>query len=407
LILIAAWSVLIMSPDPTSFRRRLVPFVVALGACAMKLFAVPAMVATGFYAVLASPEPRLDSYVRRSLVCLGIAAAIVGPFIVANVVASGCPAYPSPIGCLDVPWSVGASRAAEYATYVRDVARWERRGETSVGASFGWIVPWVLAHPVITFLAVVSAVLGVYQLRRVRTARAGRHVAIGIDGVRAVVAFAVLGVAFAAWQAPAPRFLYAFVTIVPALVFASRLHSRSSARSTSASTTRSGVAFVVTGVVVGLAYAVASQKLNVRSAIQSQARLAPVSRADLLLPAAPQVPRRLFRWRLNDVDLFTPVPRPIADTLAYHSVIGTNTAFEKCSTAPLPCTPYLPDQNIRLRRPRAGLAGGFIRAAEPSLAGRVASCVGEFNWTSAAGMLSPKTVVAADRTGRCGDSDVR
>jgi hypothetical protein len=67
----------------------------------------------------------------------------------------------------------------------------------------------------------------------------------------------------------------------------------------------------------------------------------------------------------------------------------------------------LPDQNIRLRRPRAGLAGGFIRAAEPSLAGRVASCVGEFNWTSAAGMLSPKTVVAADRTGRCGDSEVR
>ena len=167
LILIAAWAVLIVSRDPTSFRRRLLPFVVALGACSMKLFGLPAVVATGCYAVLAAPhEGTGRPYVRRTLVCAGLAAIIAGPFIVANIVASGCPAYPSPVGCLDVPWSVGASRAADYAAYVRDVARWNIRGEPSTGASISWIVSWILKHPLISLLAVLSPVLVTRQLRR-------------------------------------------------------------------------------------------------------------------------------------------------------------------------------------------------------------------------------------------------
>jgi hypothetical protein len=409
LILVAAWSLLIVSPDPTSFRRRLVPFVVTLGACSMKLFAVPAVLATGFYAVLAAAgEGDASVYVRRAFVCLGLASVIVGPFIAANLVASGCPAYPSPVGCLDAPWAVGSSRAAEYVVYVRDVARWERRGETSVGASLGWIGPWVLAHPVITLLAVASGVLAVSQLRRVAMLRDGRHAPIGIYGIRAVVAFALLGTMFAAWQAPAPRFLYAFVTIVPALVLAFTIHSRTTAHTPRPlASGRGGVAFALTGVVVGLVYAVASQKLNVRSALASGARLAPVSRADLLLPAAPALPVRLFRWRVNDVDLFTPDPRPIADTLGYQSVIGSNTAFEKCSTSPLPCTPYLPDRNIRLRRPERGLAAGFVRAPEQSLSRRVANCVEEVRWTPVTGATSLGVAATGERPGQCGDSDAR
>ena len=405
LILVAAWSLLVVSPDPTTFRRRLVPFVLTLGACSMKLFAVPAVLATGLYAVFAAPGERgAPIFVRRAVVCLGLATVIVGPFIAANLVASGCPAYPSPIGCLEAPWAVGASRAADYVIYVRDVARWERRGGTSVGASFGWIGPWVLAHPVITLLAIATGVLAVSQLRRVSTLRHDRRAPIGIDGIRAVVAFALLGTMFAVWQAPAPRFLYAFVIIVPALVIAFHVHSRTATRTPRPpGIRRGGVAFVLTGVTVGLVYAVASQKLNIRSAVASGARIAPVNRADLLLPAAPARPLRLFRWRVNDVDLFTPVPRPIADTLGYHSVIGSNTAFEKCSTSPLPCTPYLPDQNIRLRNPHKGLAAGFVRVSEQSLSRRLASCVEEVRGTPLAGATS----LTAARPGDCGESDPR
>ena len=405
LIVVAAWSVLVVAPDATSFRRRLVPFVLALGACAMKLFALPAMLSTGIYALVAAPERPLAAVVRRAVLCLCVAAAIAGPYMVANLTASGCPAYPSSIGCLDAAWSVGNARAAEYATYVRDVARWERRGETSVGASFGWVVPWVLAHPLIAFLAVLSVGLGVMQLARVTAAHAGRQ---RLDGVRAVVAFAILGVGFAAWLAPAPRFLYAFVTIVPALALSVSLQSRTSPVSPITTRSRSGgLAFVMTSVGVGLVYAVASQKVNVRSALTNHAPLVSLTAADLLIPAAPEAPARLFRWRVNDVDLLTPVPRPIADTLGYRSVIGWNTALEKCSTAPLPCTPYLPDQNIRLRRPASGLAGGFVRAQEPSLAGRVARCVGELTRTADGRPMSLRTPESAELAGRCGDGAAR
>jgi len=403
LILIAAWSVLIVSPAPTLFTRRLVPFVMALGACSMKLFAVPAVIATGAYAVLASPgNPDVRVYVRRLLVCAALAVAIVGPFVAANLVASGCPAYPSPLACLDAPWSVGASRAADYAAYVRDVARWQRRGETSVGASIGWIGPWIIDHPLITLLVVSSLPLGIHLLRRVALTRVEQPPPLGVDGVRAVSAFALLGATFAAWQAPAPRFLYSFVIIVPALALALTMHSRARMRiAVRISGDRPGLAFVAACAVVGFVYALASQKLNLRSALSRGASAAPIARADLLMPEPPELPARLFRWRVNDVDVFTPVPRPVADTLGYHSAIGFNSSLEKCSTAPLPCTPYLPGNDVRLRQPARGISGGFVREPRADLARGTAHCVGELILTAALSS-SFKSVLVTDRE-RCGD----
>ena len=404
LILIAAWAVLIVSPDPTWFRRRLVPFIVALGACSMKLFGLPAVLATGCYAVLAAPrEGPGRPYVRRVLVCAGLSVVIAGPFIAANIVTSGCPAYPSPIGCLDVPWSVGAPLAADYAAYVREVARWDIRGETSAGGSISWIVAWILKHPVISLLALLSPVLVIRQLRRMARANGDGQAPVRVSGVRAVGAFALLGVAFAAWQAPAPRFLYAFVTIVPALSIALVMQSRTTAvRAGDTSRLRAGRAFVAASVVVGLMYALASQKLNVRSMLVSGGRVSPFTLTDLVWPAPPELPSRLFRWRVNDIDVLTAVPRPIADTLDYHSAIGLNTSFEKCSTAPLPCTPYLPGIDVRLRRPERGLSGGFVRDQHPDLARRPASCVGEMELTTSFRLPPAQAARVADHS-RCGD----
>ena len=406
LILVAAWSVLIVSPDPTSFRRRLVPFLVAVGACSMKLFGVPAVLATGCYAVFAAPQEEPGRpYVRRAVVCAGLATLIASPFIVANLVASGCPAYPSTIGCVDVPWSVGASRAADYAAYVREVARWDIRGETSAGASISWIVSWLLKHPLISLLALLSPVLVMRQIRQMAGVDGGAQAPVRVSGVRAVGGFALLGVAFAAWQAPAPRFLYAFVTIVPALSLALALQSRTARLPTRHGTPRhAGLAFVTASIVIGFLYALASQKLNVRSAVVNGARVSPVALTELVWPAAPELPARLFRWRVNDFDVLTAVPRPIADTLDYHSAIGLNTSFEKCSTAPLPCTPYLPSADVRLRRPERGLSGGFVRDQRPELAGRTATCVGELDLTTSFRLPTTQVAPVTDHS-RCGDGD--
>jgi len=324
----------------------------------------------------------------------------VGPFIAANLVASGCPAFPSPIACLDAPWSIGISRAADYASYVRDVARWQRRGELP-SASMGWIGPWISDHPWITLVAVSCFPLAIHLLRRVAALRGEGQPRVGIDGARTVVAFALLGAVFAAWQAPAPRFLYAYVIAVPVLAVALGLHARPADARGSARFARHGtLAFVATSVAVGAAYAVASQKLNLRSALARGASLISITPADLLIPAAPALPPRLFRWRVNDVDVLTPVPRPVADTLDYRSTVILNSPLEKCSTAPLPCTPYLP-KDVRLRRPARGVGGGFVRERRPELAGGSAVCVGEM---SPADALTPsREFVPIPGHVRCGD----
>ena len=401
LILVAAWAVLVVSPAPASFARRLIPFVIALGACSMKLFAVPAVVVTGAYAVLTSPrEGGAGLYLRRVLICAALAASIVGPFIAANIVASGCPAFPSPIGCVDAPWSVGASRAADYAAYVRDVARWQRRGAVPTD-SIGWTGPWIIDHPWIALVAMICLPLGIHVLRRVAALR-GEQPRASVDGVSAVAAFSMLGAAFAAWQAPAPRFLYAFVLAMPALALSIAMQSRARNTLSGPEFTRYGaLAFVVTSLVVGGAYAVASQKLNLRSALEHGAPFVAVTSADLLLPTAPALPLRLFRWRVNDVEVLTPVPQPIADTLDYRSVIVLNSPLEKCSGAPIPCTPYLPRRGVRLRRPSTGIAGGFVLDQRPSVAGRALTCVGEVD-LAAPILPGPETPRPSNHS-RCGD----
>jgi hypothetical protein len=104
---------------------------------------------------------------------------------------------------------------------------------------------------------------------------------------------------------------------------------------------------------------------------------------------------------VNDVDVLTPVPRPVADTLGYHSAIAFNSSLEKCSTAPLPCTPYLPGSEVRLRRPARGLAGGFVREPRPDLVGGTASCLGEI--TLAGPPSRSREFVPTSDHMRCGD----
>jgi len=419
LIVVAAWSLLVVSPmgsgeaavateDQARSRGSLaspafVPFVMALGACAMKLFALPAAVATGLYALATrTPGDQHPRYVRRALLCLLLSGLIVGPVAAANIVASGCPAFPSPIACIDAPWSVGAAHAADYSSYVRDVARWERRGETSVGASLGWIAPWVLAHPLVAAAALLSPLLAWWLWRRV-VSRSVSAAILDRRAFAALAALALLGIAFAGWFAPAPRFLYAFVAVIPSWALGAWLHSRltpSRQATATANARRAGAAFVAASAVVGFTYALASQKLNVWSAVASGAPLIPVTTSDLVVPRAPEAPARLFHWRVNDVDVMTPVPRPVADTLGYHSVIPFNASFEKCSTATLPCTPYLPNGDVTLRHPAIGLSGGFIRAERPDLAGRIASCLGELS--GAESSAPPLKRADATDASRCG-----
>jgi hypothetical protein len=383
LIVVVAWSLLIVprAGRPTTahgWRRwlgpRLIPFIIAVGASTMKLFALPAAaVAAVFYVFARADDRGARDAATRAAICAALGLVLLAPFLAANVAASGCPVFPAPIGCLTTSWSVGVARAGDYTDYIRDVARWVSRNSMAGASRVPWVGHWIAQHPVVTTLSLLSPLLA--PLLLVRGARR--------DGLRSALLLAVWGIAFAAWQAPAPRFLYAFVIVVPALAlmgpFASAKLALLAPGSDAIAARRAAAGFLSSAVVGSLAYAVASQKLNVWSAINGRALLEPNVPAELVVPAAAPQPLRLYHWRVNDVDVLTPVPRPIADTLGYRSSIDGDIGFEKCSTAPLPCTPYLPSPDVHLRVPSLGLRGGFVRQPSTGLefSATAIHCLGE------------------------------
>jgi hypothetical protein len=321
---------------------------------------------------------------------------ILAPFLAANVAASGCPLFPSRIGCTALPWSIGATQAANYAHYIRNVAQWESRRSVSSAAELPWIGAWIAAHPLMATLAALAVPLALALLRGPRR-----------DGVRSALLLAVLGLAFAGWQAPAPRFLFAFVLIAPALAVAyplSALNRTSLAHGASDETAsrRAAAGFVAATLVVGFGYAIASQKLNVRSAVVRHAALFNAGSGELVMPAEPTSPARLYVWRVNDIELLTPVPKPIADTLNFNSAIDDNTAYEECSTAPLPCTPYVRSVAARLRTPERGVSGGFVRLQANVVVDSGAQCIGELSPPVLASVLANAAAGPATRPHECG-----
>ena len=380
LIAMVAWSMLIVPRVGASARAsrhainpRLVPFTLGVGAAVMKLFALPAAAAAAIFYTLGSADAAtIRNASRRLAVCVVVGFAILSPFLAANVVASGCPVFPSPIACVDVGWSVGTHEAADYSEYIRNVARFQSRHSFVDAAKLPWIGHWVAKSPIVASLIVLSPIVVAVLLRGPRR-----------DGVRSALLVAMMGVGFTLWQAPAPRFLYTYVVIGPALLAAwwvtSSGHAGTSHWVSEAGLARmrlSGtIAFVSYAVLASAYYALASQKLNLKSFITGAGRLVVVHRSEVFLPAAAEMPPRLYQWRVNDIDLFTPVPRPVADTLSYRSTIDADAGLEKCSIAPLPCTPYLPGRTVRLRVPTRGIRGGFV-VADTQPAGEPPRCVG-------------------------------
>jgi hypothetical protein len=417
LIIVVAWSMLVVPHDGEVARRRpwargldprLVPFILGVGAAAMKLFALPAAVAGMLFYALGRGVDRDTRYAAlRLATCIGVGSLLFAPFLAASVVASGCPLFPSPIACLDVPWSVGAAPAADYAVYIRDVARFESRRDFSGAAELPWIGPWIAAHPLVTGLVVIAPLLAVVLLRGPRR-----------DGVRSALLLAMLGIALAAWQAPAPRFFYAFAIIAPAIAAADWLGARSQALRRGAAALGSGplgpsragaTGFVAFAALAAGAYALASQKLNLLSSLKGDRPALVLNRQDLLIPRAPEGPARLYRWRVNDVDVFTPVPRPVVDTLSYRSVVDADAGLEKCSTAPLPCTPYLPPGDLHLRVPARGFGGGFARDHQATRLSAVSSrrCLGDIVAPFAAARGAVADPAAAETADRCGEATPR
>ncbi|MCW6036945.1 hypothetical protein K4A83_11815 [Spirulina subsalsa FACHB-351] len=81
----------------------------------------------------------------------------------------------------------------------------------------------------------------------------------------------------------------------------------------------------------------------------------------ILPPALTSVPpEQLIIRTVNDLEYTTMNPDYLSER-----EIGFWSTPDQCWATPLPCTPFLTHDDIKLRDPKQGIGGGFIRNDQP------------------------------------------
>lgn len=362
LTLLVGWLMLLSDRDENSSQTRvsLSPIVVLLVAvCTMSLkpSAAPIVAVAGLFYLFQSSSP----WVAR-LGYAVLAGLIAVPVIAANLTSSGCPVYPNPAFCMDVPWGVGKAAARVITNDIGDWGRW-RDVPTASGAmpSGSWIMSWISQPDKLVLISFCGVCLIGFVLAR--GWRGGRSVLW-------VLGLALFGTAFLLMNAPNPRFGIGYFALYPALLLAAigpvlvntvpgKL--RSPRRESAALI----YALVIIAALVGVHGAIREVRLERALANGSDLKMpedsTPLHRL-ILPPALATAPgdivitknRKLSRVgrlellsdRTNGIDYRSPKDR------------------DQCWAAALPCVPTQLEGDVTLRLPADGIRSGFIHATK-------------------------------------------
>jgi hypothetical protein len=217
LIGIVAWMGLVIAqsiaqPEPgtTPITSQFMPLIVAAGAVTVKLVALPLLGVTSLAIVLAR-----GCNWRHVLLGGTIVTILLSPFLLAGLVTSGCPLYPSGIVCFNFPWTLPPESVNWVAESTHDWAAWYGAPPAGV-PRWAWSTwQWVRSerpNQLIVFLMVLSLGSGIWLSRSQR-----RH---PISGWRWVGAIELVGIIFFMATAPFFRFMLAYLLLLPALAIA-------------------------------------------------------------------------------------------------------------------------------------------------------------------------------------------
>ena len=212
LSVVCAWSFLVV-PRRTGARGGLLPVLLAAGAVSVKLSAAPLLAVAGLHWLVRRPRPA-----DWAAAAAGV-AGLLGPWVAAMTVTTGCPLYPVPVA-IDVPWA-NPEGARIDAEAVRLYARWHQGTLPEEAAriafpSVAWLKRWLRADVSnaagFALLLLALASVAVLAIRRPRLPEGGAWtLAIGFAGIAYVVALA-----------PVPRFGWGYLA-TPAGVLAAAL----------------------------------------------------------------------------------------------------------------------------------------------------------------------------------------
>jgi hypothetical protein len=293
--------------------------LVSVLALTVKLSSVPLLAAAPAFLWLRRGSLRAGQVPRL----VGYSATLLVPWVIKGLMASGCPLFPSSLGCqLWLPWATPASTVAAIRDWTRSWARQPVLEPHVVLASWSWLGPWAerqLSSPIVQFLLRLLAadvVAVALFVRRLSTA------------ALATLAVSIAGVAFWFASAPDPRFAWGFL-------FSVALIPMAYAASEALRVPRRGLALAIAG--GGLAFLMGRASLAVVA-------IPPFSIGSLT--RVPTIPTGQVVTRQTNSGLFVHVP-----------VSG-----DQCWSAPLPCTPIFD--------PRLSHRNGMYLVPPPATPGR-------------------------------------
>jgi hypothetical protein len=362
LAMLVAWLMLLTHPsghrDGSASVRdgsAILPFVLAVGAAAVKLSAGPAvLVALLFY--------WLNSTAKWStrLITPAVVGLLLIPKAATGVVSSGCPFFPNPLMCVNVPWGMGSAAARVASENIRDWARWSGP-EPSWADNWNWMLPWIshldrlalISLCVICFLGFVAA----------RGWRADKSLLY-------VLGLALFGTVFLFVTAPNPRFGAGYLALYPALFLAAigpRLWEflSSSFAESKPKASFSALAYALIAMALLFAGDAGLRELRLRRELRSVANLRMPTGSGLwnrllLPPVLPRSEGDLIIIKNRRMDLLEPLN--LTSERAHGIDYVRPKEGDQCWGVSIPCLPRALEGDVVLRSPNDGLRSGFTHA---------------------------------------------
>jgi hypothetical protein len=343
--------------------------MLAIGAVAIKLSAVPLVVGAGCY-LLSSARHRW----RNGLAAFLFAVPTLGSVLAANFVTSGCPAFPAAVVCLPVPWAVPVETVQAVSNFI---SQWPLLGNydpltahdirdyasghlpvLSSSERLGRLTAFISGNELALLGAIL--VLAIALAWRLKSASA-----------LALVGTGLLGLAFTA-VAPSYRFaagwLGVLVGAAAALLASAHPTAMTSverlARMVHVRSARQAMLLAGALVMVVAAFVLASvSKTGDRDLRESGFVGRPTPLFDRIVLPPPIVPRQPSPHKGTISGVTLPLSEPLQTVPAKdHDVLFVRPqAGEQCWSIRRPCTPGgEPLHPFRLRDPARGLSAGFV-----------------------------------------------
>jgi hypothetical protein len=352
LTLVTAWSIIVATGG--SAQSRLTPLLLSAGAVSVKLSAVPLWLFSGCLYLFSKRFT-----IRRILTLTGVSFFVLSPFLTVQTMTSGCFLYPSSLICLDLPWAIGGEKSKEIMQQILRVSQWSTLMPPERGG-WDWVLQWMMVEKYQTIL-ILLIIFCFFFLKR-------DSLGSLFPWVKWVLAMGSGGIIYTLCLGPTWRSSLGYLVIMPGAILSLRCARMNLLMKMTLS--RQQTPLICLSLLSIIILLVSIMVNNLRPFNYLRMEIAEAIRSGRISTAVYDEHRALLPPRILNFNLeiqylggspvFSVSDLQLIQKQSYNVTYFKPTSGYQCWDAELPCSSALTYENIGLRDPRRGIAGGFI-----------------------------------------------